>query len=108
MVLSYFKQTRPDCNIESNVTTGRQKKIGCFSVDGFVTIVTLSLKQWVVISTTVYVKKLARLWLTTKLKEGSKLGNKSECAKNIRNRKDTKLLKCGSANGENYTELMQQ
>ena len=34
MVLSYFQQTRPDCGIESNVTTGRQKKIDCFSVDG--------------------------------------------------------------------------
>ena len=34
MVLSYFQQTPPDCKIESNVTTGRQKKIDCFSVDG--------------------------------------------------------------------------
>ena len=34
MVLSYFQQSRPDCKIESNITTGRQKKIGCFSVDG--------------------------------------------------------------------------
>ena len=34
MVLSYFQQTRPDCRYESNVTTGRQKKIDCFSVDG--------------------------------------------------------------------------
>ena len=33
MVLSYF-QSRPQCKIESNVTTGRQKKIDCFSVDG--------------------------------------------------------------------------
>ena len=33
-VLSYFQQTRPKCRIESNVTTGRQKKIDCFSVDG--------------------------------------------------------------------------
>ena len=33
-VLSYFQETRPECNIESNVTTGRQKKIDCFSVDG--------------------------------------------------------------------------
>ena len=31
---SYFQQTRPECRIESNVTTGRQKKIDCFSVDG--------------------------------------------------------------------------
>ena len=34
MVLSYFQQTRPECRIESNVTTGRQKKIDRFSVDG--------------------------------------------------------------------------
>ena len=34
MVLSHFQQSRPDCAIESNVTTGRQKKIDCFSVDG--------------------------------------------------------------------------
>ena len=35
-----------------------------------VTIVTLSLKYWLVISTTVHVKKLARHWLTTKSWEG--------------------------------------
>ena len=34
MVLSYFQQTRLECRNESNVTTGRQKKIECFSVDG--------------------------------------------------------------------------
>ena len=34
MVLSYFQQTRPECKIESNVTTGRRKKIDCLSVDG--------------------------------------------------------------------------
>ena len=34
MVLSYFQQSRPDCKIESNVTSGRQKKIACFSDDG--------------------------------------------------------------------------
>ena len=34
MVLSYFHQSRPDCKNESSVTTGRQKKIDCFGVDG--------------------------------------------------------------------------
>ena len=33
MILSYFQRSRPDCKIESNVTTGRQKKIDCSSVD---------------------------------------------------------------------------
>ena len=34
MVLSQFQQTHPECKIESNVKTGRQKKIDCFSFDG--------------------------------------------------------------------------
>ena len=35
MVISYFQRTRPECEIESFFITGRQKKIDCFSVDGF-------------------------------------------------------------------------
>ena len=34
MLLSYFQQTRPECSIESNVTTGKQMKIDFFRVDG--------------------------------------------------------------------------
>ena len=34
MVLSKFQQNWPECKIESNITTGRQEKIDCFSVDG--------------------------------------------------------------------------
>ena len=34
MVLSYFQRSRPDCKIGYNVTTDRQNKIDCFSVDG--------------------------------------------------------------------------
>ena len=34
MVLSYFQKSRPDCNIDSNVTTGKQKKIDFFSAYG--------------------------------------------------------------------------
>ena len=35
MAMSYFQRTRPDCKIESFYTTGRQKKVDRFSVDGF-------------------------------------------------------------------------
>ena len=35
MVMSYFQRTRSECEIESFFTTGRQKKIDCFSVDWF-------------------------------------------------------------------------
>ena len=34
VVLSYFQQTRPECKVESNVTTGTQKKTHYISVDG--------------------------------------------------------------------------
>ena len=34
LFLSYFQQSQPGCKIESNVTTRRQRKIDCFSVDG--------------------------------------------------------------------------
>ena len=33
--MSYFQRTRQECEIESFFTTGRQKKIDCFSVEGF-------------------------------------------------------------------------
>ena len=35
MVMSYFQRIRPECEIESFFTAGRQKKIESFSVDGF-------------------------------------------------------------------------
>ena len=34
MVMSFFQRTRSECDIGSFFTTGRQKKIDCFSVDG--------------------------------------------------------------------------
>ena len=35
MVMPYLQSQRPECTIESYYTTGKQKKIECFSVDGF-------------------------------------------------------------------------
>ena len=35
MVMSYFQRIRPECKIERNITTRTQKKIDCFSTDGF-------------------------------------------------------------------------
>ena len=35
MVMSSFQRQRPDCKIERFYTTGTQKKIECFKVDGF-------------------------------------------------------------------------
>ena len=60
MVLSYFQQTRPECKIESNITTGRQKKIDYFSVDGICYLSNTVFEAMGCISTTVHAKKLAR------------------------------------------------
>ena len=57
MDLSYVLQSRPDCKIESNVTTGRQRKLIASVWMEFVIIATLCLKQWGVIITTAPVKK---------------------------------------------------
>ena len=35
MVVAFFQNSRPECNIESFYTTGTRRKIDCFSVDGF-------------------------------------------------------------------------
>ena len=35
VVMSYFQRTKPECKINSFYTTGRQKKIDRFGVDGF-------------------------------------------------------------------------
>ena len=63
MVMSYFKRTRPECEIGDFFTTGRQKKIDGFSVDGFVLIATLCLKPWVAFTTSAPVKSCVLLSL---------------------------------------------
>ena len=108
MVLSYFQQTRPECRIESNVTTGRQKKIDCLSVDGI-----CNPCNTVFEAMGCYFHYCpcheARLSLTdNETMRGIKKENKTKCAKNISNKKDTKFLKCGSVIGGIYTELMPQ
>ena len=35
MVMSFYQKSRPECKIESFFTSGKQKKIDCFNVDGY-------------------------------------------------------------------------
>ena len=35
MVMSFYQELRTECKIESFYTTGKQKTIDCFQVDGF-------------------------------------------------------------------------
>ena len=108
MVRSCFQQTRPECKIESNVTTGRQIKIDCFSVDGICNHC-YTVFEAVCCYFHYCPCQEARPSLTdSELMRGIKIGNKNKCAKNISNRNDRKLSKCGSATGGNHTELMRQ
>ena len=86
MIASYFRETRPECRIESNVTTGRQKKIDCFSVHGICNHCNTSFEgMGCYFHYCPYQEALPSL-----------------------TDKDTKLWKCGSAIGRNYTEPMRQ
>ena len=108
MVLFYFQQTRPECKIESNVTTGRHKKIDCFSVDGICNHCNTIFEAMGCYFHDCPCQEARPSLTDNEITRGIKRGNKTKCAKNITNRKDTQLLKCGSASGGNCTVLMQQ
>ena len=64
MAMSYLQRTRPECEIESFFTTGRQKKTDCFSVDGFHSHSnTVFEKPWVAFTTSLPVKSCMPLSL---------------------------------------------
>ena len=63
MVMSYLQRTRPDCEIESFLTTSRQKKVSASVLMGFVLIETLCFKPWVAFTTSVFVKSCVPLSL---------------------------------------------
>ena len=108
MALSYFQQTRPECRIESNVTTGRQKKIDCFSVDGIRNHCNTVFEAMGCYFHYCPCQEARPSLTDNEIMRGIKKGNNTKCAKTISNGKGTKLLKCGSALGGNYTEPIRQ
>ena len=60
VVLSYFHKLVRNVRLKAMLQLVDKKRLTALVLMEFVTIETLSLKQWVVISTTVHVKKLAR------------------------------------------------
>ena len=108
MVLSYFQQTRTECRIGSNVTTGRQEKIYCFSVDGVCNHCTTVFEAMGCFFHYCPCQEARPSLTDNEIMRGIKRGNKTKYAKNISNRKDTKLLIFWSASGGNYTEPMRQ
>ena len=99
MVMSYFQRIRPECEIERFFTTGRQKKSDCLSVDGFFLIATLSLKPWVVFTTSVPLKSCVLLSLKEIFNVVARRESSMHWDDTIDNRNATRLLECGSATG---------
>ena len=101
MVLSYFQQTRPEYRIESNVTTGRQKKTDCFGVDGICNHCNTVFEVMACYFHYCPYQEARPSLTDKKIMRRTKKRNGTKCAKTKYNRKDTKLLKCGSAIGGN-------
>ena len=93
MALSCFQQTGPECRIESDVTTGGQKKIDCFSVDGICNLCNSVLEAMGCYFHYCPCRKTCPSLTDNEIMRGIKKGNKTKCTKNISNRKDTKFLK---------------
>ena len=108
MLLSFFQQSRPDCKIESNVTTGRQKKIDCFSVDGICYHCDTVFEA---MGCYYHYRPCqeARPPLTdTDMRRESRNDHMMKCADIKYNERVTKLLKCGSVSGGVSIKLMHQ
>ena len=87
LVMSYFQRTRPECEIESFSTTDRQKKIDCFSVDGFCSHCNNVFEVRGCFYHFCPCQELRPSLTEEDIQRGSK-----------------KLLKCGSAKGGDYTK----
>ena len=108
MVLSYFQQTCLECMIESNVRCGKQNKIDCFSVDGICKHCNTVFEAMGCYFHYCPCQEARPSLTDNEINRRIKRGNKTKCAKNMSNRKDTNFLKCGSAIGGNNTEPLRQ
>ena len=105
MVLSYFQQSRPDCRIENIVTTGRQKKIDCFSVDG---ICYHCITVFEAIGCWYHYCPCQEARPSRKDTDIERRMKKRKQDGNTYNKSVTKLLKCGSEIGGVFLKLMHQ
>ena len=108
MVLSYFQESRTDCKIESNVTTGRQKKNDCFSVDGICYHCNTVFEAMGCYYHYFPCQEERPSLTDTDFERGWKSDNKMRCVGITCNKRVTKLLKCGSVSGGASIKLMHQ
>ena len=99
MVLSYFQRSQPDCKIDSNVTTGRQKKIDCFSVDGLCYHCNTIFEGMGCCYHYCPCQEVGPSPTETDVERGVKKRQQDEMHRGYIQQKVTKLLKCGSVSG---------
>ena len=108
MVLSHFQRLQPGCRTESNVTTGRQKKIECFSRNGVCNHCNTVFEAMGCFYHC-FLCEEARLSLSdANTESGVKTGTKTRCVMITNDRKDTKSLRCRSVISGVSIKLMHQ
>ena len=104
MVMSYFQRTRPECETGSFITTGRQKKTDCFSVDGFSSHCNTVFEAMETLTTFVLVKSCVPLSLTKMFNVVAKRESSMHWDDSTYKRKASRFSKCGSANDGDCTK----
>ena len=97
--MSYFQRQRLDCRIESFYTTGTQKKIDCFKVDGFCAHCNTVFEAMGCVYHYCSCQE-ARPSLTEEdIERGNKKRELGQVRKQYIKKKDIMLLKCGNVSG---------
>ena len=99
MFMSYFQRQRTNCKVDSFYTTGTQKKIDCFKVDGFCAHCTTVFEAMGCFFHYCSCQE-ARPSLTQEdIERGNKKREMDQMRKQYIKKKDIFLLKCGNVSG---------
>ena len=104
MVMSFFQRTRPECEIESFFTTGRQKKIDSFSFDGFGSHCSTVFEAMICFYHFCPCQKLRPSLTDEDIQRGSQKRELDALRGHYIQEKGYKIMKCGSANGGGCTK----
>ena len=103
-VMSYFRRTKPDCKIESSYSTGRQKKIDCFSVNGFCSHCNTVFEAMGCFSHFCPCQELRSSLTEEVSKDGSRKRERDELRQSYVHRRKVSLsLKCGNVSDGDFT-----
>ena len=106
MVMSYFQRTRPEFKIERFFIKGRQKKIDCFSVDGFCSRCNTVFRAIGWFYHFCPYEELRPSFTEEVFQHGSKKRELDALRQNYMQEKGFKDIECGSANGGDCTKQL--